>query len=58
MICALLFIISNDYGIKCLSNLLQDVMLCLMTFLTKWHIGNDMRNTIVIGINFCNAKIK
>ena len=40
MICALMFIISNHYGIKCLSNLLQ-LEACNVMFkvMTQWHIG-------------------
>ena len=57
MNCALRFIISNHYGIKCLSNQLQlepcnvmfKVVSVIMAHLYMW-------NTIVIAINFCNAK--
>ena len=52
-----LFIISNHYGRIYLINLLQleHVMLFLKLFLTMahWYV---MWNTIIIAINFCNAK--
>ena len=58
IICALMFIISNHYGIKCLSNLLQlepcNVMFKVISdIMAHWY---DMWNSIVIAINFCNAK--
>ena len=58
MIYALMFIISNHYGIKCLSNLLQlepcNVMFKVISdIMEHWY---DLWNTIVIAINFCNAK--
>ena len=58
MNCALMFIISNHYGIKCLSNLLQlepcNVMFKVISdIMAHWY---DMWNSIVIAINFCNAK--
>ena len=51
MICALMFIISNNDGIKCLSNLLQ-LELCNVMFNVISNImahWNDMWNIIVIG---------
>ena len=58
MICALMFIISNHYGISCLCNLLQlepcNVMFKVISdIMAHWY---DMWNSIVIAINFCNAK--
>ena len=58
MICALMFIINNHNGIKCLSNLLQlepcNVMFKVISdIIAHWH---NMRNTIVIAINSGNAK--
>ena len=58
MICALMFIIRNHYGIKGLSNLLQlepcNVMFKVISdIMAHWY---DLWNTIVIAINFCNAK--
>ena len=58
MNCALMFIISNHYGIKCLSNLLQletcNVMFKVISdIMAHWY---DMWNSIDIAINFCNAK--
>ena len=56
MICALIFIISNHYGIKCLSNMLE---LCnvmhkiICDIIAHW---NDLWNTIVIVISFCTGK--
>ena len=71
MICALMFMISNQYGIKCLSNLLQ-LEQCIVLFkvnsdiMALWivyeytivyEIHGLYINTIVIVIIFCNAKI-
>ena len=58
MIWALMFIISNHYGIKCLSNLLQlepcnDMFKVISDIIPHW---NNLWNTIVIDINFWNAK--
>ena len=58
MICALMFILSNHYGIKCLSNLLQlepcNVMFKMISdIMAHWY---DMWNTFVFASNFCNAK--
>ena len=58
MICALKFIISNHYEIKCLRNLLRlepcNIMLKVISdIMAYWY---DMWNTFVIAINFCNAK--
>ena len=58
MNCTLVLIISNHYGIICLSNLLLlescNVMLNVISgILAHWY---DMWNTIVIAIDFCNAK--
>ena len=58
MICALMFLISNHYGIKCLSILLLlepcNVMFKVISeILEHWY---EMWNTIVITINFCNVK--
>ena len=58
MICALMFIISNHYGISCLCNLLQlepcNVMFKVISdIMEHWY---DLWNTIVIAIHFCNAK--
>ena len=58
IICALMFIISNHYGIKCLSNLLQlepcNVMFKVISdIMAHWY---DMWNSIDIAINFCKAK--
>ena len=58
MICALMFIISNHNGIKCLRNRLQlepcNVMFKVISVITAhWY---DMWNTFVVAINFCNAK--
>ena len=57
MIGALMFILSNHYAIKCLSNLLQlepcNVMLKVISdIMAHWY---DLWNTFVIVINFCNA---
>ena len=57
MICALMFIISNHYGTKCLRNVLQFepcyIMFIVMSdIMANWH---DLWNRIVIVINFCNA---
>ena len=57
MISALMFIISNHYGIKCLSNLIQlepgNIMLQVISNkMAHWY---DMWNTIVIAINFYYA---
>ena len=55
MIRALRFIIRNHYGRKCFSNLLQ-LKLCYVMFNVISDIIAhlyDMRNTIVISINFC-----
>ena len=53
-----MFIINYHYGIKSFSNLLQlepcnDMFKDISDIIAHWH---DMRNTIVIAINFCNAK--
>ena len=58
MICALMFIIRYDYGIKCLCNLLEletcNVMFKVISdIMEHWY---DLWNTIVIAINFCNVK--
>ena len=58
MICAFTLIISNHYGKICLCYLLQlepcNVMFKMISdIIAHWY---DMRNTIVIAINFCNAK--
>ena len=59
MICALMFIIINHHGIKCLSNLLQlkpcNVMLKVISDIMAhwWHV---MRNTISVAVNFFNVK--
>ena len=58
MICALMFIISNQDGIKCLCNLLQSEA-CNVIFKVNSDIVADWCdkwNIIVIAINFCNAK--
>ena len=52
MICALMFIISNHYGIKCLSNLLQlepcNVMFKMISdIMAHWY---NMWNAIVIAL--------
>ena len=58
MICALMFIISNHYEIKCLSNLLQlepcNVILNVISDVMahRYHLWN----TIVILIIFCNGQ--
>ena len=58
MICALMCIISNDYGIKCFSILLQlepcNVMIKVISDIMA-HCY-DFWNTIVLAINYCNAK--
>ena len=58
MICALMFIICNHYGIKCHSNQLllepRSVMFTVISdIMAHWC---DMWNTIFIATNFCNAK--
>ena len=55
MNCALMFIMSNHYGKKCLSNFLQlepwsDMISDIMA-----HCY-DLGNTIMKAINFCNGK--
>ena len=58
MICALMFIISNHYGIKCLSNL-QQLEPCNVMFKVisdMWAHWYHLWNTIVIVINFCKGK--
>ena len=57
MICALMFIISNHYGIKCVSNLLQlepcnDMFKVISDIMAHCY---DMWNTIITEINFWNA---
>ena len=58
MIRSLMFIISNHYGIKCLSNLLQLEPCIVMFKVISDELAHlyDMWNTIVITINFCNGK--
>ena len=58
MICALMLIISIHYGIKSLSNLLQLERCNVMFKVISDIIAHcyDFWNTIVIAINFCNAK--
>ena len=58
MICALMLMISNHDGIKCISNLLQlepyNVMFeVISNIMAHWY---DMWNIIDIAINFCNVK--
>ena len=58
MICVFMLIMTNHYGIKCLSNLLQlepcNVMFKVISdIMAHWY---DMWKSIVIAINFCNAK--
>ena len=58
MCCALMFIISNHYGLKCLSNLVWLVS-CNDVFKVISHImapSYEMCNTIISTINFCIAK--
>ena len=58
MICALMFIISNHNGIKCLTIPLQ-LEPCNVKFkvisdiIPHWY---DLSNTIVIAISFCTGK--
>ena len=52
-----MLIISNRYGIKCLSNPLQlepcNVMCKVISdIMGHWY---DMWNSIIVAINFCNA---
>ena len=47
MICALMIIISNYKGIKCLNNLLQ-LEQCNVMFNVKMAHWHEIRNTIVI----------
>ena len=58
--CALMFIISNHHGIKCLSNL-QQLEPCIVIFkrisYTMVHLY-DLWNTIRIAIHFYNGKKK
>ena len=59
MICALMFIISNHFGIKCLMAQCYDCLSkCLAKCLSNQLMAQcyDFRNTIVIAINFCYAK--
>ena len=56
---ALKFIISNHYGLKCLSNQLllepYNIMFEVISdIIAHWY---DMSNTFVIAINFCNAEL-
>ena len=57
MICALMFIISNHYGIKCLCNLLQfkpcNVMYEVISDNSTFY---DLWNTIIMAISFCTGK--
>ena len=58
MICVMMFIISNHYGIKCLRKILQleqcNIMFKMISdIMAHWY---EMGNTIVIAIHFCNAK--
>ena len=58
MNCAMMFIISNHYGIKCVSNLLQlepcnDMFKVISDIMEHSY---DIWNTIINAINFCNAK--
>ena len=58
MICELMFIISNHYGIKCLTNPLQlepcNVMSKVISdIMPHWY---DLCNIIVIAINYGNVK--
>ena len=58
MFCALMFITSNHYGMKCLSNLIQ-LKPCNAIFKVTSDImphSYDLRSTIVMAINFWNAK--
>ena len=55
---ALMFIKSNHYGIKCVSNLVQlepynDMLKVISNIMAHCY---DMWNTIIATINFCNAK--
>ena len=57
MCCALMFIISNHYGIKCLSDLLQiepcdELFKVISVVMSHWY----MLNQFIIAIIFCNAK--
>ena len=58
MIRSLVVIISNDYGTKYLSNLLQLEPCIVMFKVISDELAHlyDMWNTIVITINFCNGK--
>ena len=55
MICALMLIRISHYGIKCLRNLILHEPCLVMISDIIPHLY-DMWNTIVISINFCNAK--
>ena len=56
--CALMFIMSNHYGRKCVNNLLQlepwnDMFIVISDMMAHCY---DMWNTIIKAINFCNGK--
>ena len=58
MNCALMFIISNRFGRKCLSNVLQlqrcsDMFNVVSHIMAHWY---ELINTFIITINFCNGK--
>ena len=55
MIYALMFIISNHHGIKCLSNQLQ-LELCNVTLNVIYDIMHDLWNTFVIASSSCTGK--
>ena len=57
MICAFMFIISNHFGIKCLSNVIQLEPCNVIIKVTSYKMAHwyDLWNTIVITINICKA---